>query len=93
MLAAQLERSVADWRAKFGALLRPLRERHAVQPSPELRRARHSPGFIGSASAGVSDAQAGYAAATLRAISNSAAGIGTDSRHVNATGRSPRWST
>jgi len=34
-----------------------------------------------------------YAAATLRAISNSPSGIGTDSRQVNATGRSPRWST
>jgi hypothetical protein len=33
-----------------------------------------------------------YAAATLRAISNSPSGIGSDSRQVNATGRSPRWS-
>ena len=30
-----------------------------------------------------------YAAATLRAVSNSASGIGTGSRQVNATGRSP----
>jgi len=31
-----------------------------------------------------------HAAATLRAISNSRAGIGAGSRHVKATGRSPR---
>jgi hypothetical protein len=34
-----------------------------------------------------------YAAATLRATSKSSSGIGTGSRHVNSTGRSPRWST
>ena len=46
------------------------------------RAARPRPGGLSS-----------YAAATLRATSNNSSGIDDGNRHVNATGRSPRWST
>lgn len=39
VLAVEQERSVADWRVNFAALLTPLRERRTLRPSPELGRA------------------------------------------------------
>jgi hypothetical protein len=39
VLAAEPERSVADWRVDFAALLAPLREQRTLRPSPELSRA------------------------------------------------------
>lgn len=66
---------------------------HPVTPSLASRRNAVIRRLILCANAARQRHIEAYAAATLRATSNNSSGIGTESPQVNATGRSPRWST